>query len=97
MKKKTSFSEDFKRRIKEVKTTRWIRFAIVALIFTAWVAWLGSWWVLIFLLLLFDIYITGYIPLTWWKKSPNKTVRGVMSWVDAILYALVLIYFVFTL
>lgn len=96
MKKKTSFSEDFKRRIKEVKTTRWIRFAIVALIFTAWVAWLGSWWVLIFLLLLFDIYITGYIPLTWWKKSPNKTVRGVMSWVDAILYALVLVYFVFT-
>ena len=58
---------DFKRRIKETKPTRWIRFAIVALIFTAWVAWLGSWWVLIFLILLFDIYITGYIPLTGWK------------------------------
>lgn len=91
-----SFTDDLRRRIKETKTTRWIRFTIVALIFIAWVAWLGSWWVLIFLLLLFDIYITGYIPLTWWKKSKNKTVKSVMSWVDAIVYALVLVYFVFT-
>lgn len=93
---KPSFADDFKRRIKEVKPTRWARFSIVALIFIAWVAWLGSWWVLIFLPMLFDIYITGYIPLTWWKKSKSKTVRSVMSWVDAILYALILVYFVFT-
>lgn len=93
---KPTFADDFRRRLKETKVTRWIRFTIVALIFIAWVAWLGSWWVLIFLLLLFDIYITGYIPLTWWKKSKNKTVKSVMSWVDAIVYALVLVYFVFT-
>ncbi len=91
-----SVADDFRRRIREVRTTRWIRFAIVALIFTLWVAWLGSWWVLIFLLLLFDIYITGYIPFTWWKKSKNKAVKSVMSWVDAIIYALILVYFVFT-
>lgn len=93
---KPSFIDDLRRRIKETKTTRWIRFTLVAIIFILWVAWLGSWWVLIFLVLLFDIYITGYIPLTWWKKSKNKTVKSVMSWVDAILYALVLVYFVFT-
>lgn len=91
-----SVADDFRRRIREVRTTQWIRFAIVALIFTLWVAWLGSWWVLIFLLLLFDIYITGYIPFTWWKKSKNKAVKSVMSWVDAIIYALILVYFVFT-
>ena len=91
-----SFGEDFKHRVKAVKTTRWIRFAVVAAIFIAWVAWLGSWGGLIFLLLLFDIYITGYIPFTWWKKSDNKVVKSVMSWVDAIVYALILVYFVFT-
>ncbi|MDE7154644.1 MAG: signal peptidase I [Muribaculaceae bacterium] len=90
-----SFGEDFRRRIKETKTTRWVRFGIVSLIFFGWVAWLGNWWVALLFILLFDIYITGYIPLTWWKKSKNKTVRSVMSWVDAILYALVLVYFVF--
>lgn len=90
-----SFVSDLKRRINDNTKTRWIRFAIVSIIFFAWVIWLGTWWVGLFWFLLFDIYITGYIPLTWWKKSKNKTVRAVMSWVDAILYALVLVYFVF--
>lgn len=93
---KNSIITDFKRRLHETKTTRWLRFALVSIIFLAWVAWLGSWWVAIFLILLFDIYITGYIPLTWWKESKNKIVRSVMSWVDAIVYALVLVYFVFS-
>lgn len=94
-KKDTNAVADFKRRISEVKTTRWIRFGLVSLIFLAWVVWMHTWWLAIFELLLFDIYITGYIPFTWWKKSKSKSVRAVMSWVDAIVYALVLVYFVF--
>jgi signal peptidase I len=56
---------------------------------------MGNAWLLLGLFLLYDIYITGFIPFTWWKKSKNAAVRGVMSWVDAIVYALVLVYFVF--
>ena len=82
-------------RIKDTKTTRWIRFGIVAALYIAWVIWMQSWWLLIFLPLLFDIYITGYIPFTWWKKSKNRSVRTVMSWVDALVYALVIVYFIF--
>lgn len=91
-----TFGEDFKRRIKEIKTPRWLRFGLVSLIFLAWVVWMRTWWLAIFELLLFDIYITGYIPFTWWKKSKSKATRAVMSWVDAIVYALVLVYFVFS-
>jgi len=90
-----TFAEDFRRRIAETRTTRWVRFAIVSVIFLLWVAWLGTWWVALFEILLFDIYITGYIPLTWWKKSKSKFVRSIMSWVDAIVYALILVYFIF--
>ena len=92
---KETFTEGLRRRIAETKTTRWIRFGIVSLIFLLWVAWMGNWWLAIFEILLFDIYITGYIPFTWWKKSKSKAVRSVMSWVDAIVYALILVYFVF--
>lgn len=90
------FLPDLRRRISEVKTTRWVRFALVMVLFVLWVAWMRSWWLLIFALLLFDIYITGYIPFTWWKKSKSAAVRGIMSWVDAIVYALILVYFLFT-
>ncbi|MDE5633922.1 MAG: signal peptidase I, partial [Muribaculaceae bacterium] len=92
---KAGFMADLRRRISETKTTRWIRFGIVFLLFVLWVAWMGNWWLLLAGLLLVDIYITGYIPFTWWKKSDKPWVRALMSWVDAIVYALVLVYFVF--
>ncbi len=92
---KDKFSTDLKMRIADTRITRWVRFGIVTALYVAWVAWLGNWWFLLAVPLLFDIYITGYIPFTWWKKSKNKLVRGIMSWVDAIVYALILVYFVF--
>lgn len=82
-------------RCRRTKKTRRLRFAIVAAIYLAWVIWLGNYWFLLGLPLLLDIYITGYIPFTWWKKSKNAAVRTVMSWVDAIVYALILVYFIF--
>ena len=90
-----NFLDDFKRRVGENSAKRWARFGLVSVVFLLWVAWLGNWWVLLWWLLLFDIYITGYIPFTWWKKSKSAAVRSLMSWVDAIVYALVLVYFVF--
>lgn len=92
---KEKFLPDFKARVADNKPTRWVRFGIVSLIFFLWVAWLGNWWVALLWFLLFDIYITGYIPFTWWKKSKRKNVKRVMGWVDAIVYALILVYFVF--
>ena len=82
-------------RLKQVKKTRWIRFAVVSVIFFFWV-YLMEWpWLLLIWPLLADIYITHYIPLHWWKKKKGP-VRFIMSWVDALLYAFVLIYFIFT-
>ena len=91
---KLSFTEDFMRRIRKVKTTRWIRFIIVSILFCAFVVWLGNPWVGLLWLLLLDIYITCYIPWTWWK-SKKGPVRTIMGWVDAIVYALVLVYILF--
>ena len=85
----------FKQRIAAVRPTRWIRFGLVATIFVAWVIWLGSPWVLIFLPLLADIYLTQYINYGWWKECKSSLLRTVMGWVDAIVYALVLVYFLF--
>lgn len=84
----------FKGRLKSTKRSRWIRFGIVSAIFFFWVVLMGNPWLALIWLLLFDIYITGYIPLTWWKKKKGAT-RTVMSWVDAIVYTLFLIYFIF--
>ncbi|MBD5359012.1 MAG: S26 family signal peptidase [Bacteroides sp.] len=83
-----------KERIRETKATRWIRFGIVSVLFFLWVIWMGNPWLALIWLLLIDIYITGYIPWTWWKGTKGAT-RTVMGWVDAIVYALVLVYIIF--
>lgn len=59
----------FMGRVRANKTTRWVRFSIVILLYLLWTAWMGEWWLLLGVVLLFDIYITGYIPFTWWKTQ----------------------------
>ena len=84
-----------KERLGRVKKTRWCRFGIVALIYVLWTIWMGNPWLLLGLLLLADIYLTQYLPWGAWKGLKNKTLRTIMSWLDAIVYALVLVYFLF--
>ncbi len=73
---------------------RIITCTIVTILYLAFLYWVGSWWGLLVLPFIFDVYITKKIPWTWWQKSKNPTVRLVMSWVDAIVFALVAIYFI---
>lgn len=90
----SKFIEDLKGRLNQVRTTRWIRFGVVSLLFFLWVIWMGNPWLSLLWLLLIDIYLTAYIPWTWWKNKKGP-VRTIMSWLDAIIYALVLVYFIF--
>ena len=89
-----SFNDDFKRRLSRVSTGRWIRFAVVSIILFFFIFWISNWWLLIIWLLIFDIYITCYIPWGWWKKLKGPQ-RMIMSWIDAIVYALILVYVIF--
>lgn len=93
--RKMSLRERIMTEIHDTKLTRWIRFALVALIWTLFCVWLGNMWMLFVLPLLFDIYITGLIPFSAWRLISNKTLRTVMSWVDSIVYALIIVYFIF--
>ena len=78
------------------KATRaqWIKCAIAIILYLIFLVWVKSWWGLIVVPFIFDIYITKKVPWSFWKKSKNPTVRSVMSWVDAIVFALVAVYFV---
>lgn len=86
----------FSQRLRDVKRTRWIRFSVVSVLFFLFIIWLGNYWWLLIYPFLFDIYLTGYIRWTAWKHSKNPLYRGIMSWVDAIVYALILVYLIFT-
>ncbi|MDO4497013.1 MAG: signal peptidase I [Bacteroidales bacterium] len=48
---------------------------------------MGSFWPLLLIPFVVDIYWTCYIPWTWWRNIENGFLREVMSWVDAIVFA----------
>ena len=83
-------------RISTAEKHQWIWFGVWTLATVLFSIWAGNLWLLLFILLFFDIYITKFVPWSWWKKSKNKTVRKTMEWVDAILFALIAVYFINT-
>lgn len=80
--------------MRKATRTQWIKCSIAILLYLAFLIWVKSWWGLIILPFIFDIYISKKIPWAFWKNSENPAVRNVMSWVDAIVFALVAVYFV---
>lgn len=83
-------------RLKNVTRRQWLWFAVWVIATILFAFWFGSPWILLFILLFFDIYITKFVPWSFWKKSENKALRKTMEWVDAILFALVAVYFINT-
>lgn len=80
--------------MKQVNKKQWIKFFIVITLYLLFLVWVKSWLGLIVVPFIFDIYITKKIPWGWWKHSKNPVVRTIMSWVDAIIFALIAVYFV---
>ena len=72
---------------------QWAKFIIVLIIYLLFLYWVGSWWGLLVVPFIFDVYITKKIKWQWWKDSEGPS-RFIMSWVDAIVFALIAVYFV---
>ena len=71
-----------------------IKCCVALTLYIAFLIWIESWWGVLVIPFIFDNYITKFINWYWWKESDNPNVRIIMSWVDAIVFALVAVYFV---
>ena len=72
---------------------QWTKFIIVLLLYLAFLYWVKSWWGLIVVPFIYDAYISKKIRWQWWKDSEGP-VRFIMSWVDALVFALIAVYFI---
>ena len=83
-----------KQKKHQVTKTDWAKFIILTILYLLFLNWVDAWWGLFVVPFIYDAYISRLIPWTWWKDAENPLVRMVMSWVDAIVFALVAVYFV---
>jgi signal peptidase I len=63
-------------------------FIITSILYIAWVVWLGSYWLLIGLPVIYDIYISKKVNWTPWKKREGKN-HWLIEWLDALIFAVV--------
>ena len=78
---------------------QWAKLAVVLFLYALCIVWVQpcsiTGWLLTLVgaLLLFDVYITKKIRWQWWKTAEGP-VRFIMSWVDALVFSLVAVYFI---
>lgn len=70
---------------------KWFIFGLSALCWILFVIWLGNFWWLIGLGVIFDLCITKKVPWAFWKIYEPKSAFGkwIMGWVDAIIFAVI--------
>ena len=75
------------------KKVQWMKFIVVLALYLLFLYWVESWLGLLVIPFIYDVYITKKIRWQWWKDAEGPT-RFIMSWVDALVFALVAVYFI---
>jgi len=65
-----------------------LRFGIVALIYILVVIWIGNYWLLLGLGVIFDMYVTEKVNWTFWKRRDGKN-SSLIEWLDALIFAVI--------
>lgn len=80
---------------KEVSTWKWIKGIFYTLIFILCVVWIGNYWLLLGTPIVFDMCITCIIPWDFWKRRKDgKKPSSLVEWIDALVFALIAVYFI---
>ena len=72
---------------------QWTKFVVVLVLYLLFLWSLKSLLGLVVIPIIYDAYISKKIRWDWWKDLDNP-MRMIMSWVDAIVFALVAVYFI---
>ncbi len=84
--------------LKELYHNKWARFGFWAVLYVLWVIWLGNYWWLFGLIPIFDGHITKKVKWLFWKKDykEGEERNALLEWLDAIIFAVVVVTFINT-
>ncbi len=67
---------------------KYIKFAIIAILYILVVIWIGNYLLLIGLGIIFDLYVTEKVNWTFWKRRDGKN-SSFIEWLDALIFAVI--------
>jgi signal peptidase I len=71
-----------------ILSNKYFKFGVAALIYLLVVIWIGNYWFLIGLAVVYDIYISEKVNWTFWKKRDGKN-SSFIEWLDAMIFAII--------
>lgn len=82
--------------MKEIYHDKWFRMAFWAVLYLAWVIWLGNYWWLFGLVVIFDHHVTRKVKWMFWKKTYKEGEKrdALNDWIDAIIFAVIVVTFI---
>ena len=82
--------------LKDFTRNRWTKFTFWALLYVAWVIWLGNFWWLFGLVVIFDVFITKKVHWNFWKKRYKEGEKhsSANDWLDALIFAVIVVTFI---
>ena len=84
--------------LKELYHNKWARLIFWSVLYILWVIWLGNYWWLFGLVPIFDYHITRKVKWLFWKKEYKEGEKrnALLDWLDAIIFAVVVVTFINT-
>lgn len=81
--------------LKDLTRNKWIKFGSWAVLYTLWVIWLGKFWWLLGLIVIFDSFITKKVHWNFWKKRYKEGEKHstVNDWIDTIIFVMIVVPF----
>ncbi len=74
--------------MKKYFSDKYTRFGIAGGMYILFVVWLGNYWFLFGLPVIFDMYVSKKVNWTFWKKRDKKN-HVIIEWLDALIFAVV--------
>jgi signal peptidase I len=68
--------------------SKYLRFIIAAIIYLLVVIWIGNYWFLIGLAVVYDVYVSGKVNWAFWKSRSGKN-STLIEWLDALIFAVI--------
>lgn len=82
--------------LRDVYHNKWVRAGFWSILYLLWVIWLGNYWWLLGLAVIFDLFVTHKVKWAFWKKEYKEGEKHNvwLDWLDAIIFAVIVVTFI---
>ena len=82
--------------MRDVYHNKWVRAGFWSILYLLWVIWLGNYWWLLGLAVIFDLFVTHKVKWAFWKKEYKEGEKHNvwLDWLDAIIFAVIVVTFI---